>query len=91
MVAVMVAVMAAVLDCSPAPVNALFVFMPPNTFTRHADLAMEVAAPPAVVQSIFEQLQLRNAQHCDAFSDVVADYQHCLQRCRELQVCGHAI
>ena len=52
---------------------------------------MEVAAPPAVVQSIFEQLQLRNAQHRDAFSDVVADYQHCLQRCRELQVCGHAI
>ena len=41
---------------------------------------------PAVVSSVYSQLKQQNALHRHAFSDVVADYQACLQRSRELQV-----
>ena len=47
---------------------------------------MEVAVSPAVVSSVYSQLKQQNALHRHAFSDVVADYQACLQRSRELQV-----
>ncbi|KAI3424821.1 hypothetical protein D9Q98_008207 [Chlorella vulgaris] len=47
---------------------------------------MEVAVAPAIVQNVLNQLTQRNAVYRDAFSDVVADYQACLQRSRELQV-----
>lgn len=46
---------------------------------------MEVAVSPAVVHSVLAQLQHRNKLCTDAFQDVVADYQTCLQRSRELQ------
>lgn len=42
--------------------------------------------PLAVVQSTLNQLKQRNALHRDAFSEVVADYQTCLQRSRDFQV-----
>lgn len=47
---------------------------------------MEVAVSPAIVHSVYTQLKQQNAVHRNAFSDVVADYQACLQRSRELQV-----